>query len=279
MDWALAAGHEVVIATDPLFPLQATEERVRWAGLDPEQFSLISAFETFHFSKSHIAYFAELLGRLGWPDRQIIMVGNDLQRDLVPARALGLTTFRVNGPTVRRDGIVPNSGLSGGAAGDGDLTELLDWLNSSPLETYVPSFKTREAVLAMLRATPAVLQTMAANLTPEMWKLERSATEWAMIELVCHLRDTEREVHAAQLKALVESPVPFVARPDASVWAKQRRYLGEDGPASLREFVAARVAALDRLQSLPERPVDETGQACDLRSDDVSGGRRFHGGS
>ena len=25
-----------------------------------------------------------------------------------------------------------------------------------------------------------------------------------MIELVCHLRDTEREVHAAQLKTLVE---------------------------------------------------------------------------
>jgi FMN phosphatase YigB (HAD superfamily) len=250
VDWALEAGHEVVIATDPLFPLQATEERVRWAGLDPAGFSLISAFETFHFSKSHIAYFAEVLGRLGWPDRQILMVGNDLERDLIPARALGLTTFRVNGPPVRRDGIVPTSGLPSGATVDGDLMELMDWLYSKPLETYVPSFKTRDAILAVLRATPAVLQTLTANLTPEMWKLERSATEWAMIELVCHLRDTEREVHAAQVKTLVESPIPFVARPDAAVWAKQRRYLGEDGPASLREFVSARVAALNHLESL-----------------------------
>ena len=57
----------------------------------------------------------------------------------------------------------------------------------------------------MLRATPAVLQSLTANLTPEMWKVERSPAEWAMIELVCHLRDTEREVHAAQLKTLVDS--------------------------------------------------------------------------
>ena len=168
VDWALAAGHEVVIATDPLFPLEATEERVRWAGLDPARFSLISAFETFHFSKSHVAYFAELLGRLGWPDRPILMVGNDLERDLIPARALGLPTFRVDGSTALRRGrhradlcvrrLPPAVG--------GDLMELMDWLNSSPLETYVPSFKTREAILAVLRATPAVLQSMTANLTP-----------------------------------------------------------------------------------------------------------------
>jgi FMN phosphatase YigB (HAD superfamily) len=251
-DWALTVGHELVIATDPLFPLEATEERVRWAGLDPKRFSLVTAFETFHFSKSHVAYFAEVLGRLGWPDRQILMVGNDLGRDLTPARALGLATFRVNGSAARTDGIAPTSELPAGAAVGGDLTELMAWLSSSPLETYVPSFKTREAIMAVLRATPAVLQSMTANLTPQMWKVERSATEWAMIELVCHLRDTEREVHAAQLKALVESPVPFVARPDAAVWAKQRRYLGEDGPASIREFVAARAAALNHLESLSE---------------------------
>jgi FMN phosphatase YigB (HAD superfamily) len=253
VDWALAAGNEAVIATDPLFPLAATSERVRWAGLNPERFSLISAFETFHFSKSHIAYFAELLGRLGWPDRQMLMVGNDLERDLIPAQALGLSTFRAGVSGARPHRVALDSGLPDGTTGRGDLVELLDWLRSSSLQTYVPSFTTREAILAVLRATPAVLQSMTANLTPQMWRLERSATEWAMIELVCHLRDTEREVHAAQLSTLVESAVPFVSRPDAAVWAKQRRYLGEDGPASIREFVAARVAALNQLEALPER--------------------------
>jgi len=252
IDWALAAGHEVAIATDPLFPLEATEERVRWAGLDPARFSLISAFETFHFSKAHVAYFAEFLGRLGWPDRPVLMVGNDLERDLTPARAIGLPTFRVEGSKALPVGAISRSGLPVAAGSGGNLMQLTDWLNSSPLETFVPSFKTWSAVQAVLLATPAVLQSMTADLSPQMWKMERSAAEWAMIELVCHLRDTEREVHAAQLKTLMESPAPFVARPDAAVWAKQRRYLGEDGPASLREFVAARVAAINQLQSVPE---------------------------
>jgi hypothetical protein len=52
-----------------------------------------------------------------------------------------------------------------------------------------------------------------------------------MIELVCHLRDTEREVHAIQIDTLLATEDPFVARPDAAYWAKQRRYHGEDGPA------------------------------------------------
>jgi len=252
VDWALAAGHEVAIATDPLFPLEATEERVRWAGLDPSRFSLISAFETFHFSKSHVAYFAELLGRLGWPDRPILMVGNDLERDLIPAQALGLPTFRVDGSTAQPVGQISTSELPIATGRGGNLMQLMDWLNSSPLETYIPSFRTWPAVEAVLLATPAVLQGMTADLSPQMWKMERSAAEWAMIELVCHLRDTEREVHAAQLKTLMESPAPFVARPDAAVWAKQRRYLGADGPDSLREFVAARLAAIQQLQSVPE---------------------------
>jgi len=92
IDWAGAAGHRLALATDPLFPIAATEARVRWAGLNPASFGLISAFETFHFSKSHVSYYAELLGRLGWPDGPVLMVGNDSERDLVPADSLGFAT-------------------------------------------------------------------------------------------------------------------------------------------------------------------------------------------
>jgi len=67
---AFKQDDRVVIATNPLFPLKAVEHRLRWAGLAPEdyQFSLITAFEDFHFAKENIAYFPEIFGRLGWPD-------------------------------------------------------------------------------------------------------------------------------------------------------------------------------------------------------------------
>ncbi len=252
VDWAAGAGHQLALATEPLFPLRATQERVSWAGLNPATFRLIASFDTFHFSKSFIAYYAELLGRLGWPDGPILMVGNDLARDLAPAQALGISTYRVGNRGEAPGGFAPAPDAPIATAAGGDMEQLTALLIASAPETYVPAFKTREAILAVLRATPAVLESLTASLTSDMWRIEQSATEWAMIELVCHLRDTEREVHSAQLRTLVEAAEPFVSRPDAAVWAKQRRYLNEDGADSVREFAAARMEALQYLDSLPD---------------------------
>ena len=241
IDWAQAAGHGVALATDPLFPVAATEERVRWAGLDPAKFDLISSFETFHFSKSHAAYFAEVLGRLGWPDRAVLMAGNDVERDLRPASELGLTTFHVI-----RDG-------DGAGERSGDLQQLQRWIIANEQDIQVPALDTRQAVLAVLEATPAVLQGLTARLTSAEWTREPAPDDWAMIELACHLRDTEREVHALQIETLLASDEPFVARPDAAYWAKQRRYLSEDGTQVVQEFAAARIACLDRLRTVPDQ--------------------------
>lgn len=240
MQWASAAGHLVALATDPLFPMAATIERVRWAGLDASQFEIISSFETFHFTKTHPAYFAEMLGRLGWPERPAVMAGNDVERDLVPAARLGLTTFHVS----------PN-GISEGDR-SGNLIQLREWIEAHESSLQPTVLKDREAVLAVLEATPAALQGMTTGLTASGWAHEPAADEWAVIELVCHLRDTEREVHSQQISTLIDLKEPFVARPDAAVWAKQRRYLGENGAEALREFAAAREATLERLRSLPD---------------------------
>lgn len=248
--WALAQGHQVAIATDPLFPRQATYERVRWAGLEPERLDLITSFESFHFSKSHPAYLAEVIGRLGWPDRPVLMAGNDVARDLAPARELGMATYHVDG--TRGGGAVPKNEPRQGAdvQGEGDLVELLSWLESAELEPYVPPFQSPESIQAVLRATPGVLQGLTSTLSAAMWAHEPSSEDWAMIELVCHLRDTEREVHHLQITTLLGEATPFVPRPDAAVWAKQRKYLNEDGPEAVREFTAARIATLGRLKHL-----------------------------
>jgi FMN phosphatase YigB (HAD superfamily) len=241
VDWAAAAGHQLAIATDPLFPIAATLERVRWAGLDPKAFGIISSFESFHFSKSHPAYFAEVLGRLGWPEHPALMAGNDVERDLRPAASLGLSTFHVVG-----DG-------DGTGEQSGDLRALRKWIAANEETLKPPAIRTRESILSVLEATPAVLQGMTAGLTLDEWRHEPSPDDWAIIELVCHLRDWEREVHTQQIDALLTSESPFVARPNAAVWAKQRRYLNEAGPAAIREYAAARAASLDLLRAAPEQ--------------------------
>ncbi len=242
VELALGTGSRVAIATDPLFPRKATYHRVRWAGLDPERLNLISSFETFHFSKSHPAYFAEVLGRLGWPDGPVLMIGNDVERDLLPAQRLGLGTYHVSeAPAARSEAAtVPR----------GNLLELRSWLASADLAKLEPSYHSRDAILSIMRSTPAVLQSLVSELSPEMWSTEPTPADWAMIELVCHLRDIESEVHYAQIRTLLTESQPFVRRPDVAVWAKQRKYLKEDGATALREFATARMGILEELRGL-----------------------------
>ncbi len=245
VDWAFAQGHRVAIATDPLFPRKATYHRIRWAGLNPERFELVSSFETFHFSKSHPAYFAEVLGRLGWPEGPVLMVGNDVQRDLNPAQKLGLATFHVNGAAP--------SNLSEMMAAVGSLNDLSSWLKSIDPDSIEPSLKSREGILAILASTPAVMQSLSASLSKDDWQHEPSRDDWAVIEILCHLRDTELEIHHLQIEILLNETEAFIPRPDAGVWAKQRKYLDEDAPAAVRSFTKARLETLLKLKNLDEK--------------------------
>ena len=248
--WALQRGYRLAVATDPLFPRKAILERIRWAGLDPRVFALISSYETFHFTKSHPAYFAEVLGRLGWPDGPVLMVGNDEERDLARAEELGLKTYQVNAPAVVVSGGAGIAARDIDPAGHGTLTDLRGWLEQTDLAGLEPDFKHRAAILAILRSTPAVLDGLASGLTEAGWRHEPTPEDWALIEIICHLRDTEREVHHEQLHILMKDAQPFVPRPDAAVWAKQRNYLDENGPDAVAGFAAARLTTLGVLQKV-----------------------------
>ena len=244
IEWALSRGFRIAIATDPLMPRKATYHRVRWAGLDPDGLELISTFDHFHFSKTHPAYYAEVLGHLGWPDGPVLMVGNDVARDLAPAHRLGLATYLIDGESASSPGF---------EAGRGRLADLRPWLESINLSTLEPSFKSREAILGIMASTPAVLRSFSSALSPEQWRHEPSRDDWALNEIVCHLRDTEREVHHLQLDMLLERPDAFIPRPDTSVWAREREYLSENGPVALTEFTTARLENLNKLRNLEDK--------------------------
>ena len=244
IDWAIDCGIRVAIATDPLLPRKATYERIRWAGIDPERIELISTFENFHFSKTYPAYYAEVLGHLGWPEGPVVMVGNDVTRDLLPAHQLGLTTYLVN------DGSEPGPGFE---AGRGTLTDLRRWLDTVAWFTLEPSFKSREAILAILTATPAALHSLTRSLTDEQWRHEPTSEDWAPNEIICHLRDTEREIYQLQLKLLLERQGAFIPRPDTGIWANEREYLNINGHVALVEFAAARLETLKSLREQTEQ--------------------------
>lgn len=242
VEWAFTQGYRIAIATDPLLPRKAAHHRLRWAGLDPQQFELVTAYEDFHFSKTHPAYYAETLGRLGWGDGPVLMVGNDMERDIIPAKKLGLAAYHVDGE--------PASGSRLEADARGTLSDLRLWLESTNLTSLTPSLKSSDSVLGIMLSTPAVLNSLLRGLDSEAWSRKSSADAWNMTELICHLRDTEREIHHLQLRLFDGQDEPFIPRPDTGVWASQRDYLHEDGAASLREFNEARRVTVDMLKDI-----------------------------
>jgi FMN phosphatase YigB (HAD superfamily) len=251
VEWARSCGYRIAIATDPLFPRKATYHRLRWAGLEPERFDLVSTFEHFHFTKTHPAYYAEVLGRLGWPEGPVLMVGNDVARDLAPAHRLGLKTFFVDGEAASSPG--PFGAAQGEfVAGRGELADLRPWLEAVDLSTLEPSFKSREAVLAIMASTPAVLRGLSSSLTEQDWKHEPTRGDWAMNEIICHLRDTEREIHQLQLNLMLQKDSAFLPRPDSAVWANERQYWNVDGKVALAEFALARIESIKTLKSLDD---------------------------
>ena len=241
IEWALGQGFRVALATDPLFPRKATLHRIRWAGLNPDAFALISSYENFHFTKTYPTYYAEVLGQMGWCDGPALMVGNDAKRDLESARRLGLKTYFVT--------TEPGSG-PGFEAGSGTLADLRAWLEAVKLPALEPSYQSPESVLAMMSSAPAILQSLTNELTEAQWNHEPARGVWAMNEIVCHLRDTEREIHQLQLDLMLEREDPFIPRPDTSVWANEREYLSENGFTALSEFACARLANIEKLKNL-----------------------------
>ncbi len=86
------AGIRVALATNPIFPSIATEKRIRWAGLKPEDFEFITTYENSRYCKPNLCYYEELLKRLDVAPEECLMVGNDVGDDMV-AEALGMKVF------------------------------------------------------------------------------------------------------------------------------------------------------------------------------------------
>ena len=85
-------GYRVALATNPLFPAVATESRIRWAGLHPEDFETYTTYETSRYCKPNLDYYREVLDRLHVSPEECLMVGNDVAEDMI-AEQLGMKVF------------------------------------------------------------------------------------------------------------------------------------------------------------------------------------------
>ena len=86
------AGLKAAVATLPVFPAEAIEARIRWAGIDPGEFEFYTSYETCRFTKPSVAYYEELLRKLGCRGDECLMVGNNVDEDMT-AEKTGMKVF------------------------------------------------------------------------------------------------------------------------------------------------------------------------------------------
>ena len=94
-------GRKTVLATNPIFPRIATEKRMRWAGLSPEDFVLYTTYDNSRYCKPNPKYYTSILNELGVSPEECLMVGNDVGEDMI-ARELGMQVFLLTDCIINR---------------------------------------------------------------------------------------------------------------------------------------------------------------------------------
>ena len=116
-------GLRLVLATNPVFPSIATEKRIKWAGLSPSDFELYTTYENSSFCKPNIAYYEEIIKKLGLKAEECLMVGNDVTDDMI-AEKLGMKVFLLT------DCLINKTGRSLSDFPHGDFEALIAFLKS-----------------------------------------------------------------------------------------------------------------------------------------------------
>ena len=118
---ALAAGLRVAIATNPIFPLSAIRERMRWACVDDLEVHAITSYEVMQATKPLPSYYVQTAEMLGVDPIDCLMVGDDRTLDMAAAD-VGMRTFYVG------ESPAPTADYCGSTA---DVASLLGRLTSA----------------------------------------------------------------------------------------------------------------------------------------------------
>ena len=118
-----AQGFTVALATQPAFPAVATRSRIRWAGLEPEEFALFTSFENSRHCKPNVEYYRDVANALGMEPSECLMVGNDISDDM-PAADIGMKVFLLT------DCLIAKEGESAEDYPHGGFAELMAYIDS-----------------------------------------------------------------------------------------------------------------------------------------------------
>ncbi len=115
--------YKLVLATNPLFPKIATLQRIQWAGLNVEDFELVTTYEDNSYCKPNLDYFRDVLNRINEKPENCLMVGNDAHEDMI-AQQLGMKVFLLT------DCLINDTNIDISIYPHGDFDQLSDYIKA-----------------------------------------------------------------------------------------------------------------------------------------------------
>lgn len=114
-------GLKTVLATNPIFPGEAVENRIRWSGLNVSDFEFYTSYENSSYSKPNPNYYKWIASSLNATPSECLMVGNDVSDDMT-ASETGMNVFLLTDCLINKDG----KDIS--AYANGSFPELLEYI-------------------------------------------------------------------------------------------------------------------------------------------------------
>lgn len=96
-------GFRVALATNPLFPATATEQRISWTGLSHDEFEYFTHYENSRYCKPNLDYYRDVMKTLNISPEECLMVGNDVGEDMI-AEKLGCKVFLLTACLINKEG-------------------------------------------------------------------------------------------------------------------------------------------------------------------------------
>ena len=192
----------VVIATNPVYPTEAIRQRLAWAGLPDtlDYYDLVTHADNMHFAKPDPAYYAEILAHIKVESDEALMVGDSFDSDIVPAATVGLHTYHVK-----------TSGM-----GDG-MGTLQDFYTLICSDHWTDSFLARPLSAGMIepemRGNLGALFGMLSEVKQYYWHQHPDPNEWSIMQIICHLLESEQTVQRPRLQRILDEDNPFIVAP------------------------------------------------------------------
>jgi hypothetical protein len=233
-DFIRVNQYAFILAVDPSLTESALRTMLQQAALPAEIdcYTQVGHGDNTAFLKSDLAYYIEMVARVGVePDETLYLFRGQPGEHAARAGQAGLPIYSLD-------------------SANSVSTLIRQVQQSDGIDPFPPSRLTSDMVLAELRGNIGALFATIQHIEPRFWNQHPDENEWSPIQVIGHLRESERQVQRPRLQRIAVEDDPFLISPLPPPGPKAAAACGLDGHKVAVDFAQEREITIDWLKRL-----------------------------